>query len=99
MGQHGEFRFLMSEGRDTKHREPRCVGDTTPGRDLHVFGRCSRKISRKREREHVDHRLARTGIQREVQPDLRGWPMKLRPNDDQAAGRIERVVHTTMAVP
>ena len=25
--------------------------------------------------------------------------MQLRPNDDQAASGIERVVHTTMAVP
>ena len=64
-----------------------------------MFRRCFKKVSRKREREHVDHGLTRTCIQRQIQANFCGRPMKLRPNDDQASGRVERLVHTTMAVP
>ena len=99
MGQQGEFCLFMPEGRKARHWEPRCVGDATSCRDLYVLRRRFKKVSCKREWEHVDHGLTRTCVERQIQANLCGRPMKLRPNDDQTPGRVERVVHTTMAVP
>ena len=71
MGQHGELRLFVPQGRDAKHRDSGRVDDTAAGGNLHMLRSRPGEIPGKREREYVYHCLARTGVQREIQSDIR----------------------------